>query len=119
MSILGPANLPAIGLAGSAAASQQRAPGLVDRDKADQALQKLQQDQVRLADRDLDDSVETDFSHGQVSDRDSDGRLPWQRPGAGGQEAETDSGEHADGPPQHPHPPDPQNERGRTLDVDA
>src|SRR5262249_60547453 len=81
MSILGPGSLPMMGLAGSAAASQQRAAGVTDRDKADQAIQKLHADEVRLADRDLDDSLETEFSHGQVSDRDPDGRLPWQHPG--------------------------------------
>ncbi len=36
MSILGPGSLPVIGLAGSVAASQQRAPNQVDRDKVDQ-----------------------------------------------------------------------------------
>src|SRR6516225_7643358 len=91
MSILGPGSLPVIGLTASAAASQQRAPALVDRDKLDQALQKLQADETRLNERDLDDSIETEFSHGQVGDRDSDGRLPWQPAGGEGE-----SGEPAD-----------------------
>ena len=114
MSVLGSGNLPAIGLAGSAAASQQRAAGLTDRDKADQALQKLKADQVRLASRDLDDSVETDFSHGQVSDRDSDGRLPWQRPGGG---ADDQSAPEPAAPESRPK--DAEGERGLALDVDV
>jgi len=66
MSILGAGGIPALGLASSAAAGQQRSASQVDRDKADQAVQKLQADQVRLNSGDLDDSIETDFSHGQV-----------------------------------------------------
>jgi hypothetical protein len=114
MSILGPGSLPTIGLAGSAAASQQRAAGLADRDKADQAIQKLKADEVRLADRDLDDSIETEFSHGQVSDRDPDGRLPWQHPGADGTGGEDAADESA-----VPRTRNPDDELGRSLDVDA
>jgi len=111
VSILGPSSLPALGLTGSAAAGLQRPATLTDRDKADQAIQKLQADQVRLNNRDLDDSVETDFSHGQVSDRDPDGRLPWKEPGAGTEESQTE-----------PEPPTqaaslPDDDRGHTLDV--
>ena len=114
MSILGPGNLPALGIAASAAATQQRAAGLADRDKADQAQQKMAADQVRLANRDLDDSIETEFSHGQVSDRDSDGRLPWQRPegSATGQEDPEEKLEK-------PCASDPESDRGRTLDLEA
>ena len=114
MSILGPGSLPTIGLAGSAAASQQRAAGLADRDKADQAIQKLQADEVRLADRDLDDSIETEFSHGQVSDRDPDGRLPWQHPGGDGTGGEAAADENP-----VPHARNPEDDRGQSLDVDA
>jgi hypothetical protein len=114
MSILGPGSLPALGIAASAAATQQRAAGLADRDKADQAQQKLEADQVRLANRDLDDSIETDFSHGQVSDRDSDGRLPWQRP-EGGAPGEEDPEKKVE----TPRAADPQGESGRTLDLEA
>ncbi|HEY3967904.1 MAG TPA: hypothetical protein VGM05_25300 [Planctomycetaceae bacterium] len=81
MSVLGPGSMPNLGLAGALSAGQLRAPDLGDRDKADQSIQKLKSDQFRLANRDLDDSIETDFSHGQVGDRDSDGRLPGQAPG--------------------------------------
>ena len=91
MSILGPGSLPNLGLAGALSAGQQRAPALGDRDKFDQAIQKLKSDQFRLANRDLDDSIETDFSHGQVGDRDSDGRLPGQPPGEEAQEGESDT----------------------------
>ena len=114
MSILGPGSLPAIGLASSAAASQQRAPSLVDRDKLDQALQKFQADEVRLNERDLDDSIETEFSHGQVGDRDSDGRLPWQDPAAGGGNEES-----TEPVVENPRARDPHDDRGQTLDVDA
>ena len=114
MSILGPGSLPALGLAASAASSQQRVLGLADRDRADQAVQKLRADEVRLADRDLDDSVETEFSHGQVSDRDPDGRLPWQHSGGGTPDEETLAEK-----PDQARPCDPQGERGGALDVDA
>src|SRR5438445_1818745 len=116
MSVLGPAGLPAMGLASSPAASQQRTAGMADRDKADQAQQKSQADQVRLANRDLDDSVETEFSHGQVSDRDPDGRLPWQAPGgASGSEQPADE-EEAEA---KQRAQDPDEDRGRAIDVDA
>jgi hypothetical protein len=113
MSILGPSSMPALGLAGSAAAGAQRASGLTDRDQGDQAIRKLQADIARLSNRDLDDSVETDFSHGQVSDRDPDGRLPWQHAEARPEEGEA--------PPDQPvaRVPMPDEERGRSLDVDA
>jgi hypothetical protein len=114
MSILGPGSLPALGLAASAAAAQQRAAGLADRDKADQAQQKLAADEVRLANRDLDDSVETDFSHGQVSDRDSDGRLPWQRPDGSAAGEGVDDDER-----KKPRVPDPDGDCGRALDLEA
>lgn len=111
MSVIGPGSLPALGLAAAAAASQQRTADLADRDTAEQATQKLQADEVRLAERDLDDSIETEFSHGQVSDRDSDGRLPWQQP------------EGNEQPPQEELPKtavrDSQEVRGRILDIDV
>lgn len=113
MSVLGSGNLPAVGLAGSAAGSQQRPAALTDRDKADQSLQKLKADSARLASRDLDDSVETDFSHGQVSDRDSDGRLPWQGPGGRSSDQPTPES------PSEPRAKDARDERGQSLDVDA
>lgn len=114
MSILGAGGLPALGLASSAAASQQRSANLVDRDKADQDIQKLRADEIRLNDRDLDDSIETDFSHGQVADRDSDGRLPWQLPGDPPPQEQPAEEEL---PPCRAH--DPQDEKGAALDVDA
>ncbi len=112
MSLLGPANFPALGLAASAAGSQRRAPVLTDQDSVDQAQQKLDADRARLANRDLDDSVETDFSHGQISDRDSDGRLPWRRPKA--REGDDQSSEEDT---QKSRPPDA--DRGQSLDVDV
>src|SRR5262245_39025565 len=114
MSILGPGSFPALGLAGSAAAGQYRTADLTDRDKADQGVQKLQADDARLADRDLDDSIETELSHGQVSDRDPDGRLPWEQPGAAGADS-VDAEEEA----AKPRVRDPQEIRGQRLDVDA
>src|SRR5437763_1325147 len=113
MSILGAGGLPPLGLASSAAAGQHRSAGLVDRDKADQAVQKLQSDQARLNSRDLDDTIETDFSHGQVSDRDSDGRLPWQQSGGANPQEQA-----ADESP-IPHAHDPHDERGAALDVEV
>jgi len=115
MSVLGPGSFPAIGLASSAAASQQRPAELADRDKADQALQKLAADEARLSNRDLDDSIETDFSHGQVSDRDPDGRLPWQPPSPRAQDDDPAS----ESAQPEARPEDAAGERGRSLDVDV
>ena len=121
MSILGSGGLPALGLASSVAGAQQRPATSVDRAAAETALQKLKSDQTRLANQDLDDSVETEFSHGQVADRDPDGRLAWHAPGDG-----------AEQPPDQPaerEPEDPerakaarraaQDGRGWILDVEA
>lgn len=111
MSVIGPGSMPALGLAAAAAASQQRTADLADRDVAEQATQKLQADEVRLGERDLDDSIETEFSHGQVSDRDSDGHLPWQQPEGNEQPADEE--------PPKPAGRDSQEFRGRILDIDA
>jgi hypothetical protein len=105
----------ALGLAGSIAGSQQRSPASADRVQADQALQKLHADESRLAGQDLDDSVETDFSHGQVADRDADGRLPWQFPGAPSQPGEEQPAEG----PASTRPADAEGDRGGKLDLDA
>src|SRR5579872_6656040 len=113
MSVIGPGSLPAMGLA-AAAASQQRTADLADRDVAEQAVQKLQADEVRLSNRDLDDSIETDFSHGQVSDRDSDGRLPWQN---SGQATPDEPPTEDESPPRRAH--DPRDEKGAALDVEV
>jgi hypothetical protein len=80
MSIVGPSGLNALGLAGSVAGSQHKPEALKDRQAEDQAARQLQADRAKLSGLDLDDAAETDFSHGQVSDRDADGRLPWQAP---------------------------------------
>lgn len=115
MSILGPAGFGAIGLAGSIAGSQQRAPAATDRMKADEAARKLIADDNRMANRDLDDSIETELSHGQVGDRDPDGRLPWQFPGGQPQE---ESEQEADETTQKPKLSD-SVELGRNLDLNA
>lgn len=119
MGILGSGGWPSLGsansaLASSVAAGQLRSAALVDRDQADQAIQKLQADQVRLNDSDLDDSIETDFSHGQVADRDSDGRLPWRQSG-GDTPQEPPAEEKSPGP----RMPPPQDERGSAIDVEV
>ena len=114
MSILGAGGMAALGLAGSAAAAQQRSGSKIDRDKADQDVQKLQADQIRLNNRDLDDSIETDFSHGQVADRDSDGRLPWQNSGE-----TTPQQPFAEEETSRRHPVDPLDEKGAALDVEV
>jgi hypothetical protein len=103
-----------IGLPGAAAGSQQLPPSAESRIKAESAARKAQADQARLGTRDLDDSVETDFSHGQVADRDPDGRLPWQAPGGqpDQQQPESEEAEPAAGS-------DSQAETGRVLDLDA
>jgi hypothetical protein len=74
----------------------------------------MQSDQVRLNERDLDDSIETDFSHGQVADRDSDGRLPWQQSGG-----PTPQEQPAEDEPPPRRGNDPQDEKGAALDVEV
>ncbi|MBI3861266.1 MAG: hypothetical protein HY290_05165 [Planctomycetia bacterium] len=114
MSVLGPGSMPSLGLAGAASAGQQRSTALGDRDKADQAIQKLQGDQFKLANRDLDDSIETDFSHGQVGDRDSDGRLPGGESGGSAPQEESPD-DDKDSPRMHGL----KSGCGGFLDVDA
>lgn len=122
MSILGPSGLAGIATASSIAGGISRNPAAIDRAQVDQAEQQLLADDARLADRDLDDSVETEISHGQVGDRDPDGRLPWQfQEPAAEEEPETESS--TDSPtmiPAHPpHASDPEGARGKVLDLDA
>lgn len=110
MSVLGP-NLGAVNLAASITGTL-RNPAAADRVTADQAAQKLQADRVQMATRDLDDALESDLSHGQVADRDADGREPWayrQRP---------DNPDEPDDPDAERTPP-LEDDRGRTLDLNA
>jgi len=115
MSVLGPTGLPGIAMASSIAGSTSRNPASIDRAQVEQAEQQLQADDARLATRDLDDSIETEISHGQVGDRDPDGRLPWTFYGPSEDEGDRPSDEAA--PP--PHAPDPEGARGGKLDLDA
>lgn len=105
MSILGPSGA-SFGLIGSAAGSV-RNPAAAERTPAENAANKLHADQARMANRDLDDSMETDFSHGQVGDRDADGRLPWAfSEGEQGQEQpdeEAGKAKKQSGLPDEPH----------------
>jgi hypothetical protein len=114
MSILGPSSLAGIANASSVAGSISRNPALIDRAQVEQAEQQLLADDARLANRDLDDSIETEISHGQVGDRDPDGRLPWQF-AEGQPQPEADDPQPA--PPQHA--PDAEEQLGRRLDLDA
>jgi len=115
MSVLGPTGLAGIAMASSIAGSTSRNPASVDRSQVEQAEQQLLADDARLADRDLDDSIETQISHGQVGDRDPDGRLPWTFYGQPQGEGEDNSETPA--PP--PHVPDADGTRGGNLDLDA
>jgi len=111
MSVLGPSGMGAWNLPASAAGSQ-RNPAAADRAQAEQATQKRHADQVQLTTRDIDDSVETEFSHGQVGDRDADGR-DWtfqERPEQEEAPAEDESAKKK--------LPD-ESDRGQTLDLDA
>lgn len=89
MSILGPSGA-SFGLIG-AAANSLRNPAAAERAPAENAANKLHAELARMANRDLDDSMETDLSHGQVSDRDGDGHLPWMF--YGGQQDGSDQSE--------------------------
>ena len=112
---IGPlSNIPT-GLPASVAGAQ-RSGGDADQVKAGQSDQKFRVDQQRFADRGLGDELETDTSHGQVSDRDADGRLP-HGPGGGPPappEAKTPEAA-ADAPPA----PDALGELGKVIDLDA
>ena len=115
MSVLGPTGLPGIAMASSIAAGTSRNPASIDRAQVEQAEQQLLADDARLADRDLDDSIETEISHGQVGDRDPDGRLPWTFYGQPQEEGDGQS----DTPAPPPHAPDVEGARGGKLDLDA
>ncbi len=77
MSILGTQGVGGYSVAGAfAGAINHSADG--DQVQAARAAKKTRSDEVQLSQRALDDSAETEQSHGQVADRDADGRLPWQ-----------------------------------------
>lgn len=103
MSILGPSGA-SFGLIGAAANSLKN-PAAAERAPAENAANKLHADQARLANRDLDDSIETDLSHGQVSDRDGDGHLPWTFHG-GAQDEKEPSEDEANASKKKPGLPD-------------
>lgn len=113
MSILGPSSM-AINVAASIAGTM-RNPVESDRIKADQAQQKMHADVVQLSTPDLADDLESDLSHGQVADRDADGRLPWSF----GEQRQEDDADQSSTEPASGRTPDETDERGQTLDVNA
>lgn len=76
MSIVGNASSASVNLIASFAGTLRNSAD-ADRILANQAAQKSHADIVRISEPDLTDDLETDTSHGQVADRDADGRLPW------------------------------------------
>ena len=112
MSILGPSGMGRIPLASSAAASAHT-PANTDEVQAQRDQARLHSDEAKMAARAHGDEFETETAHGQVSDRDPDGRLPWTIRRAPGQEEEEPEGE----PEKKPTSPD--SESGRALDVDV
>lgn len=113
MSVLGPTGMGAWNIASSAAASQ-RNPAVADRIQADQAQQKLHADQVQLTTREIDDNIDSEFSHGQVGDRDADGREAWE---FRERQQQPDDSETAETPP--PNKPPADDEDGHVLDLNA
>jgi len=106
MSILGPANLGMLNLAGSVAGAQRTSAAEADRTREAAAERSFQIDQKTMSARSLSDVGETDLS----PERDADGRLPYG------------------GGPSEPQPElldeprcssDPSGERGRSLDLRA
>jgi hypothetical protein len=67
-------------------------------------------------DRQLDQTVNDVGDPGQSDDRDADGRMAWSGPG--GDSGGPASGENPD-KTTHPRAPDPLEERGMQLDVEA
>ena len=111
LSVLGPSNMGPIHLASSAAGSLRNAAD-TDQVQAEKADRKVEADQVQLSSRGLDDSLESDLSHGQVSDRDPDGRQAWAFQGGAGQSKEENRDDTT-----AKTPADPTGERGQSLDL--
>lgn len=106
MSILGAGGLGGLPLASSIAGSLRNNAAADDRTKAEQATQKMQADEQKAASH-QEDVEEMEFS----ADRDVDGRTPYTvRRRRKGQS------ENADSPPR---PPDPEGDRGGSLDLEA
>lgn len=114
MSILGPSGMGRIPIASSAAASAQNTNN-IDEVQADRDQARLHSDEAKMAARAQGDEFETEAAHGQVSDRDPDGRLPWTIRRAPGHPDDEESEEEKTGK----SPPAPDAESGRTLDVDV
>ena len=105
MSILGAGGLGGLPLASSIAGSL-RSNKADDRTKAEQATQKMQADEQKAASN-QEDVEEMEFS----ADRDVDGRVPYTvRRRRKGQSEGDDS---------PPRPPDPEGDRGGSLDLEA
>jgi hypothetical protein len=105
---LGPANLAA------SAPGAQRTGAEADQVKGQQAAQKLAADIERYANRGLGDDLETSTSHGQVGDRDADGRL--LHGGTGHPQPDEGTVEQE---PEATRPADPLGELGTVIDLDA
>ena len=89
-----------------------------DRIKAEQAVQKMHADVVQLGTPDLADNLESDLSHGQVADRDADGRLPWTL--GEGPAGDSENDERPEPPePAAGSPKDELDGRGQQLDLNA
>ena len=113
MSISGLSNL-VINLASSFAGTLRNSAD-ADRIKNEQARQKMHADVVELGNPELVDQAETELSHGQVTDRDADGRLPWTID----QEASARTAEPSEEPPGRTQRPDAPEGSGQILDLDA
>ena len=111
MSVLGPLSTSATNIAASILGTL-RNPVEADRIKAEQAIQKMHADIVQLSEPGLADELESELSHGQVADRDADGRLPWT---FGEQRSDA---EDQPEPQQRTESADPDG-RGQTLDLNA
>ena len=109
MSAIGPGNIGALNLAGSAAGAQ-RAEADTNQNRADAAGRKFQIDQKKLSSQSLDDVAETELS----SERDPDGRLPYER-----NHSEQSERDNSDAKEKSDRAPDAFGDRGNSLDLEA
>lgn len=103
----GGAGIPPFVASVAGAAAQQRAAGS-NQAAGEAARRTFEAQRQQQLQQTVGDVAESD----QTGDRDADGREAWrwQQPGAGGGSAPTEA---------RPHSIDPEDERGRTLDLDA
>jgi len=117
MSVIGPGNLGAVNLAGSAAGAQRNAAAESDRLKESGSQRSSEASLKEMSSRSLEDVGQTDES----ADRDADGRMPFGD-GEGELAKPPENSDVAiapDGVTRRRLIPDANGQRGRRLDIEA